>query len=206
MIILKSYILHTSIVIAIVISFIAFQSLRNTSTLNISETLSTQDRAIQPLTLSPSEKQAVFKHQSKNSTDEISIILVDMHSKTKKEIFHTTFASWDVTSDIHWLGEEHLVFLRHCGTSCQGVTLLDLQSGQTTNAVLSYPSFSSSPNKTYFKDWFGVEYTFDGLVYDINTKTDDHDNYIIFALQDNEGKHIGTDYLLFTGSAFQEKI
>jgi len=93
--------------------------------------------------------------------------------------------------DVHWLGNYHLFFSSHCGTACQGITLLDIRSGKTKNGVLTYPSFPNQPAKTHFKDWFGREFVINGLVKDVSSTTEGNLHYLIFMLEDNAGNFLG---------------
>lgn len=81
---------------------------------------------------------------------ELSLMLLDLDGKKVKEILHTTLPSWDVARNPDWLGNDHLVFVRHCG-SCQGLTLLNTQTGEVKNATMSYmSSFSDRSAYTHF--------------------------------------------------------
>lgn len=95
------------------------------------------DKQLQSLAMSPSQKQVAFSYDPNETEEleksELSLMLLDLNSKKVKAIFHSTFPSWDVAENPDWLGNNHLVFVRHCGTSCQGLTLNSLQ-----NSFISY--------------------------------------------------------------------
>lgn len=66
------------------------------------------DKHLQSLEMSPSQKQAAFYYDP-NETDErkeskLSLMIFDLTNKSVKEVFHTAHPSWDVRSDLHWLG------------------------------------------------------------------------------------------------------
>lgn len=156
-------------------------------------------KPLRSMALSPSRKQVAFYYfPSDQSAEELSLILFDIENGTTRQLYYTRDAFWDVTGDLYWLGNKHLFFLRHCGTSCQGITLLDLNTGETSNAVLTYPSFPNQPEKTRFKDWFGHEFDFDGLVRTVYSETEGENDYLIFALEDYNGTILGEERLLFT--------
>ena len=115
----------------------------------------------------------------------------------------TSNASWDVKSRLHWLGNNNVFFLRYCGTSCQGVALLSLESNQTIYATLSYTSFPDQPEKTHFRDWFGQEFNFDGLVSNLSSETEDNSHYLVFMLEDYDGNSLGEKRLLFVDNSLK---
>ena len=157
------------------------------------------DKPIRSFKLSPTENKAIFSYHLDDASDEeLSLILIDLDTGAQREVFHTTFASWDVTSNPQWLGDKYLFFLRHCGTACQGVTLLNIDTGMTKNAVLSYSSFPEEPETTFFKDWFGKEYWMKGFVREIRSETSDNNPYLIFFLEDGAGKNLGEKRISFS--------
>ncbi|MDA1317172.1 MAG: hypothetical protein O3B87_04065 [bacterium] len=162
------------------------------------------DKQLQSLEISPSQKQAAFYYDP-NETDELkehelSLMIFGLTNKSVKEVFHTTHPSWDVRSNLHWLGNNHLFFLRHCGTACQGITLLNIETGETKNAVLSYSSFPDQPEITSFQDWLGREYQMGGLVREVTSQTVDNNHYLVFILEDEAGKSLGEKRILFSDS------
>lgn len=149
-------------------------------------------RPLRSIELSPTQKQAAFLyHPDETSYENASLVIFDTQTGTFEEVYHTFNSFWDVTSDLHWLGNNYIIFLRHCGTACQGITLLDIRSGKTENGVLTYPSFPDQPAKTHFKDWFGEEFVMNGLVENVSSETKDDLNYLIFKLKDYEGDFLG---------------
>ena len=159
------------------------------------------DKPLRYLALSPSQTQVSFFYAPNNqSSEELTLILLEKENGAFREIFQTRFASWDVRSDLHWLGDNHLFFLRHCGTACQGITLLTVATGKTKNATLSYSSFSDQPATTHFKDWFGQEFELPGLVDEVYSETKNGYNYLVIKIKDDKGLYLGENRFLFTGS------
>jgi len=165
------------------------------------------DRPLKSLALSPSETQVAFLYPpASQSLDELALVLLEGKNGTTRQIYHTKFASWDVTSDLHWLGENYLFFLRHCGTSCQGITLLDVGTGETRNATLSYSSFTDQPAFTHFKDWLGQEYRMDGFLREVTSQTINSDPHLVFVLEDVAGKYLGSKSIPFISLVPQQKF
>ncbi|HOZ03224.1 MAG TPA: hypothetical protein PKX78_01870 [Candidatus Woesebacteria bacterium] len=163
------------------------------------------DKQLQSLEMSPSQTQTAF-YYSPNETDELkeselSLMIFDLTNKSVKEVFHTTHPSWDVRSDLHWLGNNHIIFMRNCGTSCQGLTMLNIQTGVTKNATLSYMFSSDQLAYTHFDDWFENEHKMNNLVNTINTEAVDGKFYLIFEMMSEAGETSGQKKYLFTGDS-----
>jgi hypothetical protein len=156
------------------------------------------NKQLRSLKSSPSLNQAAFSYYPDEPSDqELSLAVLDFESGVVKEIFHTNFPSWDITSDVHWLGNKYLFFSRHCGTGCQGITLLNIETSEIRNAVLSYPSFPNQPETTHFTDWLGNEYLINGLVSEVTSQTVGSNNYLVFNLGNSVGEHLGTKSIPF---------
>ena len=55
-----------------------------------------------------------------------------------------------------WFGNEHVFFTSYCGSSCQGIYLINVFNKETKLGVLSYiTSEDGKSSYTIFKDWFG---------------------------------------------------
>ncbi|MFZ5376791.1 MAG: hypothetical protein ACOZAN_03965 [Patescibacteria group bacterium] len=160
---------------------------------------------LQSLEMSPSRTQAAF-YYNPNETDklkesELSLMIFDLTNKSFKEVFHTTHPSWDVRSDLHWLGNNHIIFMRNCGTSCQGLTMLNIQTGEIKNATLSYMLASNRPAYTHFDDWFENEHKMNNLVNTIYTEAVDGKFYLIFEMMSEAGETSGQKKFLFAGDS-----
>lgn len=154
-------------------------------------------KPLQAIVPSPSGLQTAIAYTFDSPTGEgLTVALVD-HAREIREIFSTEFPSWDITSDIQWLGENHLLFSRHCGSACQGLTLLDVSTGKVKNASLSYQSFPDQPLFTHFEDWGGAQFQWEGSIKQIKTKSKDDDNYLVFVLQDKWGENVREEEVLF---------
>lgn len=153
---------------------------------------------VRSIAVSPSREYVAISHWSNDQVDEnLSLVLFDVTNRTSKEIFNTNFSSWDMTNDPQWLGNQHLFFLRHCGSSCQGLSLLNVHTGEIDNASLSYQSFPDESPFTNFNDWFGNYYHWKGFVKEIGS-TDINDKYsLVFVLEDGLGNLISKESVEF---------
>ncbi len=163
------------------------------------------DKQLKSLKVSPSQRQVAFSYDP-NETEEVkeselSLMIFDLTNKSFKEVFHTAHPSWDVRSDLHWLGNNHIIFLRNCGTSCQGLTMLNIQTGVTKNATLSYMFSSDQPAYTQFNDWFENEHRMKNLVNTIYTEAVEGKFYLIFEMMSEAGEISGQKKFLFTGDS-----
>ncbi len=157
------------------------------------------NKPVKSIELSPNDKQIAFFYEPDNkSKDVLSLMITHLENNISEEKYHTNFASWDATSNLHWLNNNYVFFTRHCGTACKGVTLLNLVSKETINAVLTYPSFSNQPVETHFKDWFGQEHVLQGIVNKISSETINNKTYLIFDMTDNKGNYTGQNKFLFS--------
>ncbi len=105
-----------------------------------------------------------------------------------------------------WLGNEHIFFTSYCGSSCQGIYLVNVFSKETRQGVLSYMiNEDNKPVYTHFKDWFGHEFRFDGWVDEIRSDTIGEKVYLIFYMRDDKEKAIEQKKFLFTGKNLEEK-
>lgn len=153
---------------------------------------------LRSIELSPTQKQTAFLyHPDETSYENASLVIFDTQTRTFEEVYYTSQSFRDVTSDLHWLGDNYIFFRRYCGTACQGVTLLDLNTGKTKNAVLSYPSFPNQPTKTHFKDWYGQEFVMNGLVSNISSEAENNLYYLIFTLEDYHGNFLAEEKFLY---------
>ena len=150
--------------------------------------------------LSPSWNQSVFIHYPENNTSEKAAIIVHNREKDSfQEIYSTNHASWDIRSDLYWLTEDYIFFLRHCGTSCQGLTLLHPKSTTISQAVVSYSTTSDQPQLVHFQDWFGSSFEFPGLVSAIYADYENGRHYLVFNMANDKDVEIDEKRFLFTG-------
>ncbi len=105
----------------------------------------------------------------------------------------------------HWLGNGHIFFTSYCGTSCQGIYLVDIFNKETRLGVLSYMDQKENKNiYTNFQDWFDHDFNFNGWVNKMKSEIIDDKIYLIFEMQDLDGKPIGVKRFLFTGNTLKE--
>ena len=158
-------------------------------------------KSIQSVAFSPSGEQVAFTYVYNHEDSEmLSLHLLNLQTQEDREIFYSTFPSWDMTSDIQWLGERYLFFLRHCGSSCQGLSLLDTQTREVKNATLTYQSYPTLPASTFFKDWSGREFQMEGFPKKIQSRSNGDINSIIFSLEDKAGREVGKRKIEFLSS------
>jgi hypothetical protein len=156
-----------------------------------------EKKPLQAIIPSPSGRQTVLVYRFDSVTGEgLAISLLGFDRKIS-EIFSTEFPSWDITSDIQWLGENYLFFSRHCGTACQGLSLLDVSTGKIKNATLSYQSFPDQPLFTHFEDWFGNQFHWEGSLKQIETTSKGANNYLVFVIQDGSSENLREEKVMF---------
>src|SRR3989338_3407079 len=137
-----------------------------------------------------------------NPVDQEFIIIKNKVSKTENYIYFL-----DVYKDgiPKWLGNDFIYFTTYCGTSCQGLDLVNVNSKQIYHGVLSYMVLDEKHGPyTIFKDWFGHEFTFNGLVDYITSETVRDKVYLVFKMENDKGKAFGQKRFLFTGKALEE--
>lgn len=122
--------------------------------------------------------------------------------KTDREDY--VFTGEERTGDPHWLNNEYIFFTSYCGTSCQGLYLVEVGSRESQLAVISYIFEGNGPWMTHFKDWFGGEFVFDGLVDDIASLTVGDKSYLIFKMKDANKNPLGEERLLFMGKSLKK--
>lgn len=128
------------------------------------------------------------------------ISVMDVESNKENYIF-----TGNRIGDPHWLGNEHIFFTSYCGTSCQGIYLVDIFNKETRLGVLSYMHQKENKNiYTNFQDWFGHDFNFNGWINEIKSEIVDDKTYLIFEMQNDEGKSIGVKRFLFTGTTLKE--
>lgn len=110
------------------------------------------------------------------------------------------FTGEERTGDPHWLGNNYVFFTAYCGTACKGLYLIDTRDKETWLAVLSHIfSCKRDVHDTHFKDWFGQEFVFEGLISEIESEMMDDKAYLIFRMKDGEGNFLYEKRFLFTG-------
>lgn len=131
---------------------------------------------------------------------ENQMIISIKDDETKKEKY--VFVGDDRTGYPHWLGNDHIIFTTYCGTSCQGLYLLDVRDKELKLGVVSY-LFVNGYWVTHFHDWFNEELVFGGLLDEVRSAMDGSLPLLIFRMKDDEGEFIGDRKMLFTGKALK---
>ena len=119
--------------------------------------------------------------------------------RTDKEDY--VFTGEDRTGDPHWLGNDKIFFTTYCGTACQGLYLVDTGNKESELAVISYVFDGDGPWMTHFKDWFGEEFLFKGLVDEITSMTAGDKSYLIFKMKDVNKNPLAEERFLFMGKS-----
>lgn len=113
------------------------------------------------------------------------------------------FVGEERTGDPHWLGNNYVFFTSHCGSSCQGLTLLNVETGQRWLAVLAYSSYNNAQKTTYFHDWFKKDFEFNGFVQKIHATLEKNQPYLILDILNDNGIEAGEKRFLFTGTSLK---
>ncbi len=136
-----------------------------------------------------------------NPEDQEFVVIKNKASKVEEYIYFLNYRD----GIPKWLGNDFIYFTTYCGTSCQGLDLVDVNSKQTYNGVLSYMVLDEKRGPyTIFKDWFGHEFTFNDLVDYITSETVRDKAYLVFKMENEKGKALGQKRFLFTGKALKE--
>jgi len=160
--------------------------------------------------LSPNRERKVIRYKlnyfselfSKSYTtyldNNVILAVVENIGDAERERF--LFTGEERTGDPHWLGNKHLFFKAYCGTSCQGLILLDTENRQIWKGVLGYHVGKGERLKTRFGGWFDQNFEIDGSVDQIHADIIDNKPYLIFDMKNEQGVESGQKRFLFTGS------
>lgn len=101
--------------------------------------------------------------------------------------------------DPRWLGNNHVFFTADCGTNCETIYLLDVNTKELlVGTISSVVDTSYKQWKTVFKDWYGGEHIFKGNVNVIRSEDIDGEVHLIFEFGDGWGGEVKEVRLLFT--------
>lgn len=104
-----------------------------------------------------------------------------------------------------WLDDDHVFFTSYCGTACKGIYLIDIRNKEVKLATLSYIFSDNNSWETHFKDWFGKEFQFSGLVEDIGTLFENDNYFLVFQTKDQASNHLREKKFIFTGENLVEQ-
>src|SRR5579859_332208 len=164
-------------------------------------------KKVSSVALSPSKNLiAIGIYSNDESSDELSLIIYDIHTKTSWEIHHSLEGPWEVESDPKWVGDGYLFFFQHCGTDCRGLALLDVSTKKEHTASIFgstwqgekgglYSVFFDSPKNKVVKLY--------GYVDDVNRKMKNGLAYLVFEMSDGKDKSLGEKWFLFNGSSLK---
>lgn len=104
-----------------------------------------------------------------------------------------------------WLDDDHIFFTSYCGTACKGVYLIDVRNKETRLATLSFTFSDMNTWETHFRDWFGKEFQFPGLLGDVSTEFIVDNYYLVFSGKGQSDNNLEMKKFLFTGNALVEQ-
>ncbi len=160
--------------------------------------------------LSPNGNRKVIRYKlnyhselfSENYTtylnNNVILAVVEKNGDTERENF--LFVGEERTGDPHWLGNKYLFFKAYCGTSCQGLVLLDTENNQVWKGALGYFSGKDEKPRTSFSGWFDQDFRFEDSVSQIHAAIIDNKPYLIFDMENGQGVESGQKRFLFTGN------
>jgi len=97
----------------------------------------------------------------------------------------------------HWLGNEHIFFTGGCGTGCQTLHLVDVNSKESRQGLLEFTPLQGNKTESKFYDWFGQKFKFQGVIQHIQSAFLDNQAFLIFQL-DNPDEPSSEQKFLFT--------
>lgn len=102
----------------------------------------------------------------------------------------------------HWLGDKHIFFTSGCGTGCQGIYLVNVDSKESSLALLETIPRSETEFETRFHDWFGQEHAFSGWVDHMRSVSLNDQVYFVFQIK-NHGRELQEKKFLFTENSLR---
>lgn len=153
---------------------------------------------VKDLQFSPDNKYIIFMYPHDQQSIEHTLVVYNLETKNAQELY-----TGRISSRVHWIGVDYVYFNVYCGTSCSGLDLVSIKTGEMKRSVISYLYADDRDTwYTHLKNWNGDEFEFNGLGGDIATETVDNKNYLIFNLTDGESNYLGQKKFLFTGNRF----
>lgn len=126
--------------------------------------------------------------------NQYSIIVETLSNGSESQIF----AHDDKTGYPHWLGNEDIFFTGGCGTGCQSLYLVNVNSRESRQGLLEFIPLVDNKTVSIFSDWFGQKFTFQGAVEHMRSAVLDDQIYFIFVLN-NPNESSREQKFLFTG-------
>ncbi|MEK7458278.1 MAG: hypothetical protein AAB612_02225 [Patescibacteria group bacterium] len=154
--------------------------------------------------LSPSKNRIGLFYYPDDSQENLEVKIFNIDRGVYKEIYHSNFNPWSVRGGLHWLGNDHVFFTVYCGSSCQGLILLDVITGKTHSTTIASMSSLKEKSYTIFPDWFSKkEFRFDGLIDEMNGEMKDGKTYLVFKTVYDDGSALEEKRFLFTGNSLK---
>lgn len=99
------------------------------------------------------------------------------------DILSSRFNLRNLSGSIQNVGSEYIFYLVYCGSSCQGLFLVHIPTGEVYKAVLSY-SFDHVRQKdsALFTDWHGNDFKLDDLFDQVTATV--HENTVVLTFAD----------------------
>ncbi|HIH10977.1 TPA: hypothetical protein HA241_02215 [Candidatus Woesearchaeota archaeon] len=154
--------------------------------------------------LSPLKNRIGLFYYPDDSQENLEAKIFNIDQGVYKEIYHSNFHPWNVGGNLQWLGNDHVFFTVHCGSSCQGLILLDVITGKTHSTTIASMSSVKEKSYTIFPDWFSKkEFRFDGLINEMNGEMKDGKAYLVFKMVRDDGAALEEKRFLFTGNSLK---
>lgn len=118
---------------------------------------------------------------------------------------HYIFIGPDSTGYPHWLGNQYVFFNSQCGSSCEIINLLNVDSQELRQGMYSCRQVGTTW-ETIFTDWFGHDWVFPGLLDTVSSQTINGKNYLLLNVdRDEQGNIKYQKRFLFTGNRLEEQ-
>lgn len=154
--------------------------------------------------LSPLKNRIGLFYYPNDSQENLEVKIFNIDQGVYKEIYHSNDTPWSMGSGLHWLGNDHVFFTVYCGSSCQGLILLNVITGKTHSTTIASMSSLVEKSYTIFPDWFSKkEFRFDGLIDEMNGEIIDGQAYLVFKTVHDDGSASEEKRFLFTGNSLK---
>lgn len=154
--------------------------------------------------LSPLKNRIGFFYYPDDSQENLEVKIFNINQGVYKEIYHSNDTPWSIGSGLHWLSNNHIFFTVYCGSSCQGLVLLNVITGKTHSTTIASMSSLKENSYTIFPDWFSKkEFKFNGLIDEMNGEMKDGQAYLVFKTVRDDGSASEEKRFLFTGNSLR---
>ncbi|MBI5619868.1 hypothetical protein HY950_02815 [Candidatus Gottesmanbacteria bacterium] len=112
---------------------------------------------------------------------------------TERQIFINDYK----TGSPHWLGNNHIFFTHDCGSGCEGIYLVNVDSKTSRLAEVITDPLAEKNSLTRFYDWFDQDFKFSGWVKHMRSAFIDNNSFFILDIQ-NADTSLTEKKFLFT--------